>query len=380
MYVRKLKPEEFFELNAVNCTKEFLAENTYILIHTLYLDKDIRIKREMGKKWQELFGVHMKNETFEYLQNLAPVMLRNTILEETRRKEGIPSLKYIVKSVAAFEFDLWLIEKYRIGGKYMLFEFEAFIHEKYGKFLNEQYGIFRKNDLKNIPFRDLGNIAKALEPYYDKILEMFQLLVSNNRRKIQFDDEGAKRTKNDKRGGSLAGALKAEAQPNQPAAEGTEGAGAAGGNDREYQIILKERDERIAKLEKDIKEYKRQRDEAREYSANQYDRGIKDLFQVMNDARYGKVIDYLYAMAGNPDTEENLASYLDNLFMAFEDMEIEPIAANGRFNIQEESLLRDFNLEFDKSAYDAGKVRLKHTGWKYKDVPMEKPTLTLESS
>lgn len=141
---------------------------------------------------------------------------------------------------------------------------------------------------------------------------------------------------------------------------------------------MKEKDERIDKLERDIKEFKRQRDEAREYSANQYDRGIKDLFQVMNDVRYGKVIDYLYALSRNPETEANLASYLDNLFMALEDMEIEPIVEDGRPDVQEESLLRDYNLDFDKSEYHAEKVQLKYAGWRYKEVPMEKPTLVLK--
>ena len=98
----------------------------------------------------------------------------------------------------------------------------------------------------------------------------------------------------------------------------------------------------------------------------------------MNDVRYGKVIDYLYSLLHNPDTEDNLVSYLDNLFMAFEDMEIEPMIENGNFNVKEENLVKMFNLDFDKSEYKAENVALKYAGWKYKDIPMEKPTLTLK--
>jgi len=372
------KPEEFFEVNAVNCTKEFLAEQTYIMVHTVYLNKSCKIKPEMGKRWKELFGIYMEDAAFDYLLGQAPVMLRDVIMDETRKHKEINSIKFIARTVAAFEFDLWLIERYRAGMKLVLPAFESYLREKYGKYLQHQCGLFIKYDLMYLT--DYKKLAQALEPHYDQILEIFRLLVANNRMKIEFDNENAERTKDYERRKDVT-AASAESPKKPPIlsrAQGGPGQPADRGSEREYQIILKEKDERIEKLEKDIREFKRQRDEAREYSANQYDRGVRDLFNVMNDIRYGKVIDYLYALSQNPGTEANLSSYLDNLFMALEDMEIEPIAEDGRLDVREESLLKNFNLDFDKSEYHAEKVRLKYAGWRYRDIPMEKPTLTLK--
>lgn len=147
---------------------------------------------------------------------------------------------------------------------------------------------------------------------------------------------------------------------------------------REYQAVLDEKDSRILKLEQDIREFKRQRDEAREYSVNQYDKGIRDLFSAINDIRYGKVIDYLYKLLQTEGTDDNLASYLDNFFMALEDMEIEPAAASEKINTDREKLIKEYNLDFDKNDFDSSRIELKYTGWKYKDIPIEKPTLTLK--
>lgn len=148
---------------------------------------------------------------------------------------------------------------------------------------------------------------------------------------------------------------------------------------REYEIILQEKDKRIQRLENDIREFKRQRDELREYSIGQYDKGVRDFFLLMNDVRYGKIIDYLYRALNSGSLDENMASYMDNLFMLFEDMEIEPVVADeGELMVNSENLTRMFNLDFDKHAFHPARVTLKYAGWKYKDMIMEKPTLTLK--
>ncbi len=360
---RRQTQQEFFETYTQKCSKEFLAEKSYVLIHTAYLKKDVKIKVEIRKDWQHFFGSHLTDEAFNYILSLAPVMLRYNIVEETRNGQEINSFKFVAKTVIALEFDLWLIEKYQADRKLILRDFEAYIHEKYGNFLNSSYDSFVRQDLKYI--EKYENLSQALQPYYSEIQKMFQLITHNNRMKLEYENENADR-------------IMAKADVPVQKTINLSQSSKDQGSENEYRMILKEKEERIAKLENDIKEYKRQRDEAREYSANQYEKGIKDLFGAMNDVRYGKVIDYLYSLLHNPDTEDNLVSYLDNLFMAFEDMEIEPMIENGNFNVKEENLVKMFNLDFDKSEYKAENVALKYAGWKYKDIPMEKPTLTLK--
>lgn len=366
---RKVTKEEFFEKNATNCTNEFLAENAYILIHTTYLKDGIHIKKEIGKLWKELFQVYMQDDTFEYMVGNEPLFTRNTIVEDIMKGKEIQSMKILERTVTALEFDLWLIERSEKGLSLELSTFEAYIHEKYGKSLDRQYSNFKHFDLEHI--NDFNGIAQKLLPYYSKIKDFYNRVQKNNKVKIKFDEPDIERTKeykfirkntNESQGNVLPEYKKTVQQD----------------MGREYQAVLDEKDSRILKLEQDIREFKRQRDEAREYSVNQYDKGIRDLFSAINDIRYGKVIDYLYKLLQTEGTDDNLASYLDNFFMALEDMEIEPAAASEKINTDREKLIKEYNLDFDKNDFDSSRIELKYTGWKYKDIPIEKPTLTLK--
>lgn len=357
---RRINPvsqNEFFELNSKKCTKEELAKQVYLMIHTYYLKEGSNIKSEMNKIWSTVFGVDMTEESYEYLLINSPVMLRDTIIDQTKQNKEIVSPRYLEKSIVAFEFDLWMLERYQRGQPLELAIFEAFLADKYGRYPEVKYKSFKKFDLCYIS--EFEDLAKELLPYYNKILDIFNRIVSNNRMRIEMDHPSVERTKEYKNI-KTAAALPLHS------------------NDREYQIIIKEKEERIEKLEKDIKEFKRQRDESREYSANQYDRGIKDLFSALNDIRYGKIIDYFYMLLRADDTNDNLASYLDNFFMALEDMEIEPIVSDGCACVKEDNMIKQFNLDFNKSEYEESKIQLKYAGWKYKDHPLEKPTLTLK--
>ena len=143
-------------------------------------------------------------------------------------------------------------------------------------------------------------------------------------------------------------------------------------------MVLADKNAYIEKLERDISEFKRQRDEAREYSAEQYARGAKDLFMALNDARYGKVIDFLYRLLCEGYPDETLTGYLENLFMALQDMDIEPIMEGMSFTAGDSvPLNRKYNLDFDISEYDESRARLKYAGWTYRGSIMERPTLQI---
>lgn len=366
---RKITREEFFENNSINCTNEFLAENAYILIHTMYLKDGIHIKTEMGKLWKELFKTYMQDDTFEYMAGNNPLFTRNTAAEEIIKGKEVHSMKILERTVTALEFDLWLAERTEKGMSLELPVFEAYIHEKYGKFLDREYSNFKRFNLAYI--NNFSGIAEKLLPHYNKIKDFYDYIQECNKFKIQIDEPDVERTKEYKfiRKNTYERQDKGLV-PYKKTIQQNIG--------REYQAVLNEKDSHILKLEQDIKEFKRQRDEAREYSVTQYDKGIRDLFSAINDIRYGKVIDYLYKLLQTEGIDDNLASYLDNFFMALEDMEIEPVACNGKITADEEKIVKEYNLDFDKNDFDASRAELKYTGWRYKDITIEKPTLTLK--
>ena len=300
-------------------------------------------------------------------------------------------MKFLVKTVTALEFDLWMIERQLAKKELRLSQFQAYIKEKYGSFLDRQFENFKKFDLYHITSYE--EIAKELVPYQKKIMEFHEKFYQLHKARIDLDHEEVPRTKDYEiigesrewrssrleirrveTGEAKIGEIKTG---RAGSTEGTEEKN-TGKTDRETDIILREKEERIDRLEKDIKEFKRQRDEAREYSISQYDKGIKDLFGMMNDIRYGKVIDHLFSLLHRDDIDDELAGYLENFFMLLEDMEIEPIAEYEDEILEKENITKNYNLDFDKKNYKAGGVKIKYVGWKYKDVPMEKPTLALK--
>jgi len=146
---------------------------------------------------------------------------------------------------------------------------------------------------------------------------------------------------------------------------------------KDYELLIANYEEKIRRLERDLEEYKRQHDELMTYSAGNYDRGVKDLFHILNDKRYGKPLNFLYeTFLTDQNLDANLRVILENFFMALEEMEIEPI------NEVKESVLADpaslkksCDLEFDIKDLVPEKVYFKYVGWKYKDTVIEKPTL-----
>lgn len=357
--------EEFFaEENRNGMSEEDFAIRIYVAVHTMYLKNLGKTKPEFGKFWQNLTGKYMTDAIFEYIYQNEPILTMDNLVAEVNAGKEIKSMKYIVKTLVALEFDLWLVERYKDGKELKLTYFANYLNEKYGAFTDIQYTAFRKFDLYNI--YSFEAIAKELAPYREKIDAFFEKLCTTNKMRITIDDIDVKRTKEYK-----------PAIESKPPIQKSDEQALRQKIERENQIILQEKQERIEKLERDIKEFKRQRDEAKEYSINQYDKGVKDLFALMNDARYGKVIDYLFSLTVSEGVDENLASYLENFFMLLEDMEIEPIAEYDDEVIDDSNLTKNYNLDFDKNEYVSGKAKIKYVGWKYKDVTIEKPTLTL---
>lgn len=414
----RLTREKFFEKNAKNCTPQELAERTYILVHTVYLQERERIKARMGMLWIKQFGDYMEDAAFEYLHTNEMVLTTPSVIRDVIAGKEISQMKYIAKTLTALEFDLWLIKRSAKKLPLAWEEFQKYAGEKYGTFLDKQMHSFQEYDLCYV--ENFERIALELAPYQKEIEKFLQVFMQANRMKISVEnvqadpcreqrksfsrasvaalpkeeavqkkhsekeekeerilDETQKKAAGEPEMDERTEALEKETQQEEKAVLTAQCSDAA--LLREYEIVLQEKDRRILRLENDIREFKRQRDELREYSMGQYDKGVRDLFLLMNDVRYGKIVDYLYRALNTGELEDNMASYVDNFFMLLEDMEIEPVVADeGELVVNRENLTRMFNLDFDKNAFHPARVALKYAGWKYKDMVIEKPTLTLK--
>lgn len=390
-----LTSEEFFRKNAINCSKEFLAEQSYIMVHTIYfkyLKNKIHIDSEFEKQWKEKFGIDLTDESLNYLKRNEPVMTKYILLDDFLRYRSFNKPYILSKIIVACEFDLWLIETYFADKPFERMLFKIYLDKKYGDFLNIEYNNFEKFDLHNIVKFD--NIVVALYEYYDNITAFLDLIIKIN--KVSVKNQEIKRTdvsiepkkvskfipqkesSSAQKESTSAQHTKAKTQSEVKTSDSSKKDEKMQSVIREFELIIRDKDEKINSLENDIREFKRQRDEIRDYSTDQYSRGIKDLFRGVNDLRYGKVIDYFYSLMKSSDVDEKLGSYLENFFMALEDAEIEPIIADENFDVNSKQLIKEFNLDFDKSKYNSKKVKLKYYGWKYKDSIIEKPSLTIE--
>lgn len=375
---RSASIEEFYaEENRAGLSQEEFSKRVYVKVHSLYLKVEGKMKPEFGRWWRNLTGVYMEDSFFEYMHDNEPVLTVEKIAADVWAKKEITSMKFLVKTVVALEFDLWIIERYNNGKELDLILFQNYLAEKYGTYCDRQFSNFKKFDLYAIS--SFEEMAKELSSCHDKIKEFYDALLEGNKRKINIDHADASRIK-DYQNNAEPKETEHDTVPadHKERAKSEDRTPSNHGLDHENQFVLQQLEERIEKLERDIREFKRQRDDAREYSVNQYDKGVKDLFNAMNDIRYGKVLDYFFSLLSREDLDENLASYLENLFMIFEDMEIEPIAEYDSVPTNEANLTKDYNLDFEKNEYDKEQVKIKYVGWKYKDMILEKPTLELK--
>lgn len=365
-HIKPVSKEDFFSVNANGLSYDQVAQEIYILVHTFYLDGE-PIKERLKDIWQTKFKVDLSNEIFEYIVVAEPILTRSAIVNGVRNHEEINSTKYLQRTLLALEFDVWMIERKMANAPIAYSFFEKFIQNKYGDFLTDVSKSFAKYEICYITSYE--KISNELLKRKKEIIEFRDLLIETNKMKIPFENQNTpvvdQSVKDDVSSANASNGKKASDVIEKKQKD-------------ESSLIIAELEDRISKLESDIKEYKRQRDEAREYSVNQYGRGIKDIFASINDKRYGKVVDYLFTIMHSPDADPNLVSYLENFFMALEDMEIEPIADAENIKVDENNLVRDYNLTFNKGDYSKDKIAIKYVGWKYKDSILEKPTLTMK--
>ena len=120
-------------------------------------------------------------------------------------------------------------------------------------------------------------------------------------------------------------------------------------------------------------------DEQVEYAQTRYDRGIRDVFKLLNGEQYGRIIDYFYALANDDKTEPNLRGYLENFFIALEESDITPIIADGKIpNAPIEQITQTCNLTFDKENFDPKSIRVESPGWRLRNIILDRPTLSLK--
>ena len=185
--------DEFFKTNAINCSKEFLAEQSYIMVHTTYLKylkNKIHIDNEFEKQWKEKFGIDLTDESLNYLKRNEPVMTKSILLDDFLRYRSFNKPYILSKIIVACEFDLWLIETYFADKPFERMLFKIYLDKKYGDFLNIEYKNFEKFDLHNIVKFD--NIVAALYEYYDNIKAFLDLIIKIN--KVSVKNQEIKRT------------------------------------------------------------------------------------------------------------------------------------------------------------------------------------------
>ena len=378
---------EFYDRFKGDNSLEKVNEALYIIIHTVYLEDEVNYKLEIMKNWKRKLGEgYLPDSFWKYIimqyKSFADVKLVEPL------KSGIPfsSESTVIFTLLHFEMDLKLVECALQGKQFQKNEFREYIYEKYSQACCTYLNRVEEYEIQYI--KDFGALGRALLPYKEKIQNIYEKFWRANEATLEnFKNPNAKFQQKE-----TADTIAAAAEPKKIASTEETLKDSTDVTDykkiiknleeklhasQDYEIVMSGLEDKVRRLERDISEYRRQRDEAREYSAKEYERGIKTLFGSLNDARHSKIVDYFYKLMSEKDIDDNLRSYLENFFMALAECEITPILQGVEIgNIPENKLTADYNLDFDKSDYDADKTQVKYVGWKYKNTILEKPTLT----
>lgn len=359
------KIREFVAMNKGPLSSADAYAFLYRLVHTAYAKNVGDFKKEICGAWQAKTDNRISERAWSRIYETAPVFTRNSLADDVRNGRALNQNWIFDLALVELEFDLWLIKTYESGAAFDGDSFRKQMNEKYGRALSGRVDNMLANDFRMLD--DLAVLAPPLFELKKEITEFFDCLCRANKSRMdafaaakndgaEADEGGAKSS------GDVAALANELRQKDQIIAE--------------YKLAIDNLSEKNKRLSRDIEEFKRQRDEVREYSAMQYDRGVRDLFNLANDSRYSKPLDYLYSLRTDSD-DDVLATYLDNFFMALEEMDIVPILEDKKMpaKIDALSIVRDYNLTFDKSEFNSKKIAVKYAGWKYKNMILEKPTL-----
>jgi len=363
-------------------------EVLYVIVHTVYLADGV-YKFEIRDSWKSKLGVRFIDDFedfWRYIRKQYTTFADPTLVDALKKEEKIRSDGIRISTLLRFEMDFQLIECVEQGKQFQKDAFREYICEKYSRAFSHYLDKLEKNEIQYI--KDFSALGRALLPYKEKIQNIYEKFCRANETTLQdFQNRPVNFVAKEK-----AAEVTAPPEPKKIASTEEPLKDSTDVTDykkiiknleeklhasQDYEMVMSGLEDKVRRLERDISEYRRQRDEAREYSAKEYARGIKTLFGSLNDARHSKIVDYFYKLMSEKNIDDNLRSYLENFFMALAECEITPILQGVEIgNIPENKLTADYNLDFDKSDYDADKTQVKYVGWKYKNTILEKPTLT----
>ena len=335
--------QEVYQFLAQEHPVEKINAACYVILQTVYLN-DVNYKREFREAWHKRLGFNIPEVAFRHIRNVFRCFTDRTFIEIVKRDEPIHTRNILWFMIVNLELDLCLIERFEAKEDFTREFFRQTMDQKYFGAFNR---ITDKVEQVSIPFiKDFQALGRSLRPYRTLIKNMFERLNKTNADAINKEIERCKRNRQ---------------------------------TDSSAASELEQCHEKIRHLESDVAEFQRQRDEQIEYAQTQYDRGIRDVFNLINDERYSKVLDYFYALMSDDKTEPNLRSYLENFFIAIEELDVVPIINDGKVpNVEPDRLSQMCTLNFDKKNFDPAKVKVISPGWRFKSVILDKPALSLE--
>ena len=312
---------------------EKLNEKIYLIVHTAYLN-DVNYKYAIFDAWKAKIGSRMPDEMFYYLKSICSCFVDRMYIRIIKTNEDVRRRDVLWQALVGLEMDCALIECAEQNKQFTLQDFREQLNRKYSGAFNQTLNEIAAVDVPYI--NDFNALGRGLLLHKSKIVDIYNRLLKTNSKAINdyakhFKQRNAAAEKfraNLKTKPSAPKSTPAKSEPDSAARE-------------KYE-------ERIRRLENDVNEYKRQRDEQIEYAQSQYYRGIRDVFQLLNDDRYSRIINYFYALMLDNKTEANLRSYLENFFMALEEFEIMPI--NG-----------------------GNPAKFRSPGWRFRNTILEKP-------
>ena len=339
--------EDFYARLNTGFERDKINEVVYNIFHTTYLKKDSDYRLEIGKAWKARLNLRLSDEAFVFLRELFCCFADRTFIKSVRSGERLARKDLLWHALIGLQMDIKLIECAEREEPFEMKTFRAEMNEKYGGAFDREIDEIERNEVPYV--KNFLVLGRGLHPNKRRIHEVFEKLLETN-------------------GADLNAKLEQFKADAREIAEQTTG----------LLMTREEYEEKIRRLESDVREFQRQRDELREYSQKQYDRGVRDLFKLMLDERYGRVADYFYKLMKSETTDDNLRGCLENLFMALEDFDIMPIISDGKIPEVTPERIVQYNLEFDRTEYDPSKTEVKYPGWRFGSFVLEKPTLTMK--